>query len=392
MIHFSLFSGIGGFELASEWMGWNNYLSCELADFPNKVLKHYWPKAYHHRDIKNLNYDTIQDELTRRFGEWRIEPIILTGGFPCQPYSLAGQRKGKEDERHLWPEMLRLIHEIKPDFIVGENVFGLLNWNGGMVFDEVLTDLGTAGYDVTPLVIPAAAVNAPHGRDRIWFVATNTDSSTERSSRESRGIKSNGSDGHIFKKQRRETTEFDNRLHELSRDATNSNNFGSTTGRTKIQKENGKIPERNDNAQFSNTDKSDATDTDLSRCKREGEQPITKREIRTGSNGGKRNAFNSKCIRRIEIRDDNGQSKEAQQTQCREKQFGGANSTQNQWRYFPTQSPICGGDDGLPTELDGITFSKWRNESIKGYGNAIVPQVAYEIFKSIELAYSEITK
>ena len=174
MIHFSLFSGIGGFDLAAEWMGWDNYLSCEIEDFPNQVLNHYWPDAYHHRDIKNLDYDTIQNELTRRFGEWRTKPVILTGGFPCQPYSQAGQRKGKEDERHLWPEMLRLIHEIKPDFIVGENVFGLLNWNGGMVFDEVLTDLGSAGYDVTPLVIPAAAVNAPHGRDRVWFVAQNT--------------------------------------------------------------------------------------------------------------------------------------------------------------------------------------------------------------------------
>jgi DNA (cytosine-5)-methyltransferase 1 len=341
MIHFSLFSGIGGFELASEWMGWNNYLSCELADFPNKVLKHYWPKAYHHRDIKTLNYDTIQDELTRRFGEWRTEPIILTGGFPCQPYSLAGQRKGKEDERHLWPEMLRLIHEIKPDFIVGENVFGLLNWNGGMVFDEVLTDLATAGYDVTPLVIPAAAVNAPHGRDRVWFVAQNAMLG-----------------GCVHGKDEQEGTEiweFGNispgnkdGVHLSKGDATNSNNFGSATGRTEIQKKNGEIPKRHDNTQFSNTDKSDATDT-----------TSTRRRENIGR---------------------------------RKSRFNDQKSTSSNWQNFPTQSPICGGDDGLPTELDGVTFSKWRNESIKGYGNAIVPQVAYEIFKSIELAYSEITK
>jgi len=299
MIHFSLFSGIGGFDLAAEWMGWDNYLSCEIEDFPNQVLNHYWPEAYHHRDIKNLDYDTIQNELTGRFGEWRTKPVILTGGFPCQPYSHAGQRKGKEDERHLWPEMLRLIHEIKPEFIVGENVFGLLNWNGGMVFDEVLTDLGSAGYDVTPLVIPAAAVNAPHGRDRIWFVA-------------------------------------------------NSNDFGSTTGRTEIQKENGEIPEWYDDSKFSNTNQRNATDATSAR--------------RGQDNGRGKSRFNNQA------------------------------STPSNWGKFPTQSPICGRNDGLPTELDGITFSKWRKESIKGYGNAIVPQVAYEIFKAIELAYSEITK
>ena len=87
---------------------------------------------------------------------------------------MAGKRKGKEDERHLWPEMLRAIREIKPKYIVGENVFGLLNWNGGLVFDEVHTDLEFEGYEVQAVVIPAAAVNAPHGRDRVWFVATNT--------------------------------------------------------------------------------------------------------------------------------------------------------------------------------------------------------------------------
>lgn len=290
MIHFSLFSGIGGFDLAAEWMGWDNYLSCEIEDFPNQVLNHYWPETYHHRDIKNLDYDTITNELTRRFGEWRNKPVVLTGGFPCQPYSSAGQRKGKKDERHLWPEMLRLIHEILPDFIVGENVFGLLNWNGGMVFDEVLTDLGSAGYDVTPLVIPAAAVNAPHGRDRIWFVAYRNGSGLQKTRSE-------------------QQTAGSVQYGELDWNATNT-----TSAR------------------------------------------------RGQDNGREKSKFNNQA------------------------------STPSKWENFPTQPPICGGDDGLPTELDGVTFSKWRTESIKGYGNAIVPQVAYEIFKSIELAYSEITK
>ena len=156
--------------------------------------------------------------------------------------------------------MLRAIREIKPKYIVGENVFGLLNWNGGLVFDEVHTDLEFEGYEVQAVVIPAAAVNAPHGRDRVWFIAY-----------------------------------------------SNGNGFDQRNGNDEIK----------------------------------------------SSKGGK-------------------------YAQCNFKQI------YSNFNNFPTQSPICGGDDGLPTELDGITFSKWRAESIKGYGNAIVPQVAYEIFKVLQ--------
>jgi DNA (cytosine-5)-methyltransferase 1 len=358
MIHFSLFSGIGGFDLASEWMGWKNYLSCEIADFPNKILEHYWPDAYHHRDVKTLNYETINNELSARFGkQWRDDDIILTGGFPCQPYSSAGKRLGKEDERHLWPEMLRIISEIKPKFIVGENVFGLLNWNGGMVFAEVCSDLEHQGYEITPVVIPAAAVNAPHGRDRVWFVAysngtgekhnggtniaekrevrgneesnvlgefrsngdaTNTNSSAKGSPRKSRSLKSNGGKGYLFTKQRRKSPELNNRLYEFSRYVT---------------------------------------DPDGTNNKTQPQERILGQTNKSRKAGG----------------------------------FVDGNS-RIQWSNFPTQSPICGGDDGLPTELDGITFPKWRAESIKGYGNAIVPQVAFEIFKAIEKTYFDFQK
>jgi len=118
MLHISLFSGIGGFDLAAEWAGWTNIVSCEINPFGNKVLNHYWPDAYHHDDIHTLTIEKINEELTKRHGEqWRTDDIVLTGGFPCQPYSLAGKRLGKEDERHLWPEMLRVIREIQPTWI-----------------------------------------------------------------------------------------------------------------------------------------------------------------------------------------------------------------------------------------------------------------------------------
>jgi DNA (cytosine-5)-methyltransferase 1 len=160
MTHGSLFSGIGGFDLAAEWMGWENIFHCEWNPFGQKVLKYHFPNAISYEDITKTDF-TIH--------RGRID--ILTGGFPCQPYSMAGKRLGKEDERHLWPEMLRAIREIQPRWVVGENVFGLVNWSGGMVFHEVQADLEAEGYEVQPYVLPAVSVNAPHRRDRVWFVA-----------------------------------------------------------------------------------------------------------------------------------------------------------------------------------------------------------------------------
>ena len=160
MRHASLFSGIGGFDLAAEWAGWENMFHCEWNEFGQKILNYYWPKAKSYGDITKTDF-TI----------WRGKIDILTGGFPCQPYSTAGKRLGKDDERHLWPEMLRAIQEIQPSWVVGENVLGLVNWNGGLVFDEVQTDLEAEGYEVQAYVLPAVSVNAPHRRDRVWFVA-----------------------------------------------------------------------------------------------------------------------------------------------------------------------------------------------------------------------------
>ena len=184
----SLFSGIGGFELAAEWAGWQNVVSCEINPFGRQVLNHYWPNAYHHDDIKTLTFEKIDYELKQRFGaNWNADDIILTGGFPCQPYSAAGKRLGKEDERHLWPEMRRLIREVQPKWVVGENVLGLVNWSGGLVFEEVQADLESEGYEVQPYVLPAASVNAPHKRDRVWFVAFRTTAPTKNPNSNGRG-------------------------------------------------------------------------------------------------------------------------------------------------------------------------------------------------------------
>jgi DNA (cytosine-5)-methyltransferase 1 len=260
--HGSLFSGIGGFDLPAEWMGWENVFHCEINPFCKQLLKYYWPNAQSFDDIKTTDFTIYRGKLD-----------ILTGGFPCQPYSQAGKRKGTDDERHLWPEMLRAIREIQPRWIVGENVFGLINWNDGLVFDEVQTDLEAAGYEVWPYVLPACAVNAPHRRDRVWFVA-------------------------YASKQGLQTT----KQKKFSREV------GVNKGRTVKQ-------------------------------------------------------FFSSQIKGRRLFDD-----------------------------FPSQSPLCNGNDGISARLDAITFPSWRSESVKGGGNAIVPPLVYQIYQSIEAYESEYLK
>lgn len=160
MTHASLFSGVGGFDLAAEWMGWTNMFQVEIDPFCNKVLAKNFPHVKRYGDIKQFNGT-----------EYRGTIDVLTGGFPCQPFSVAGKRAGTEDNRYLWPEMLRVIREIKPAWIVAENVRGLLTIQDGMVFEQACTDLENEGYEVQPFIIPACSVGAPHRRDRIWFIA-----------------------------------------------------------------------------------------------------------------------------------------------------------------------------------------------------------------------------
>ena len=192
--HGSLFSGIGGSEIAAEIMGWKNMFHCEINPFGRKILDYWFPNSKSYEDITKTN-----------FTEWRGKINVLTGGFPCQPFSCAGQRKGAEDDRYLWPEMLRAIREIQPDWVVGENVTGILSMvqpgsetalgreeslfgevdrerilhRQEYVVETVCNDLEREGYFVQPVVIPACAVGAPHRRDRVFFIAHRADAGVE---------------------------------------------------------------------------------------------------------------------------------------------------------------------------------------------------------------------
>ena len=155
-----LFSGIGGFSLGLERAGMETVAFCEFDKKAQLVLKKHWPDVPIYNDVRTLNYEQLRKD--------GIETIdLICGGFPCQPFSVAGKRKGEEDDRHLWPEYFRLIQEIRPRWIIGENVAGLIN----MGLDQVLSDMEGEGYTCQAFIVPACAVNAPHRRDRVWIIA-----------------------------------------------------------------------------------------------------------------------------------------------------------------------------------------------------------------------------
>lgn len=264
MNHLDLFSGIGGFALAARevWKDEYNPIGfCDNDYFCQQVLAKNFPGIPIYEDIRTLtNTDPRfkqSDKEVQTGGKTIINVDLITGGFPCQPFSAAGQKRGTEDDRYLWPEMLRVIKEFKPTWIIGENVAGIIH----MALNQVCTDLEAEGYEVQSLIIPAVALNAPHRRDRVWIIAYNPSS--------------------------------------------------------------------------------------------EGLQ---------GKSG-----------------------REKTHTEC--PRLGGDEEWNKNW--IEVASTLCRVDDGLSKRMvrlpDGrtISYPRWRRESLKAYGNAIVPQVAVEIMKTI---------
>lgn len=173
MTHLSLFSGIGGLDLAAEWAGMVTVGQCELADYPHAVLCKHWPDVPKWRDIRTLTKESF-------YGRTGLRTVdIISGGFPCQPFSVAGKQKGKDDDRYLWPELFRVIRELTPRWVVGENVPGILR----IAAADIVADLEREGYDVVLLDFEAAAVGALHRRERIAFVANRDGERKQQSSR-----------------------------------------------------------------------------------------------------------------------------------------------------------------------------------------------------------------
>jgi len=160
MKHLSLFNGIGGFQLAAHWMGWENVASVEIDEFCNKVTKKHFPNCIQHGDIKTTDFVQYRDKIN-----------IITGGFPCQPFSQVGKRKGEKDERFLWDFMFAAVDAIRPKVFLAENVYGLINISEGMVIERICSDLEDINYAVIPFIIPSASVGTNHKRERVWIIA-----------------------------------------------------------------------------------------------------------------------------------------------------------------------------------------------------------------------------
>ena len=321
--HASLFSGIGGAEIAASWMGWSNVFHCEIQEFPRRVLEYWYPNSKSYEDITKTD-----------FTPWRGKIDVLTAGFPCQPFSLAGQRRGADDDRYLWPEALRAIREVQPSWFVGENVAGLVTmvqpgedvalgrtddiFEENHIFrkeqrftlDEICEGLERAGYAVQPFVVPACAVGAPHRRDRVWIVA---------------------------------------RL---------------------------------------------AADTGCDRQRHgQGEQePIVECERTSDVRNGCKNGLVADILRTgrqeldvaAEPREALLADSEGDGVRWKQPRLADAGLLSDRWADFPTQSPVCSRHDGVSLGLVGITFPRWRAEAVKALDNAMVPQVVYEIFRAIE--------
>ena len=377
VITVDLFSGMGGFALASHWMGWETAIICEIDDNCKVVLAHHFPGAYIHGDIHTLTGKLINEEIEKRYGPgWRdTTRLICQGGFPCQPYSAAGKRLGKEDSRHLWPEMLRVIQECRPDAIVGENVSGIVSWDGGLVFEEVQTDLEAEGYEVQAVVVPACSVGAPHRRDRVWFVANSKSERlgkagqcVDRSTKWNCGIGNERPFTHsrLPESQGRDEVE-EGQQHGGWRLAWSQlASFGGAwpfayatiEGSKEWVKANGRANLTENGAGLVNEferlgSESDATDANVKRLRRQSD--------------GKGNT---------------GQLGET-----------GAGSN---WQNFPTEPPLRVGDDGISARLGRVclpgtkrklTESAVNKMGLKMAGNAVVPQVVFQIFKALEATW-----
>lgn len=405
LTHGSLFSGFGAPDLAAEWMGWRNAFHCEINEFCITILNYWFPDAEHYSDITRTD-----------FTPWRGRVDVLTGGFPCQPFSVAGQRKGADDNRYLWPQMLRSIREIRPTWVVGENVGGILTMvqpgkeadveSGSSLFGEdykesvcreeyvtetICKDLEREGYSVQPVLIPACAVGAPHRRDRVWFIAHRSDSGAE-------AVQQGGKDGVYSVGDVADTNEYryspfiqSERIKGIGgRFIPQSDKWGDKTqwayglsGFPRITTD----TQCNGGGQIHE-------DLQSKQPERKGVDGISVERDVADTNLQGFSAFGFSEIPKKERRED------ADRCTFQSAYNDGKLLRKESWRNFPTQSPVCSGDDGLPPLLDRTTvlkgrksskrtdtFNAWREESVKGYGNAIVPQVIYEIFKAIEATY-----
>jgi DNA (cytosine-5)-methyltransferase 1 len=337
-----LFSGIGGFSLGLESTGFFETIGfVEKDKFCQKVLKKHWSNINIEEDIRNVKGEKYQAD-------------VVTGGFPCQPFSVAGKRKSTADDRYLWDEMLRVIRETKPRWVIGENVEGIVNINEGMVLRQVLNDLENEGFKSQCIIIPASGIGAWHQRKRIWIMAY---SDSNRHVSEIRG--GNGEEKRIP-------------VQDREKDSTSRKSIGTSDV---WQTDSKYVPNSESKGLFS-TSKSKSSSDERTRL-----------DINKKKNWSEIWSYASRCNEQDSSRDvpnSNGEGSQRYKLQHNLEtgkqisEHNGKTSSEKQQTWWETQSELCGTVNGVSYELD-----KDRSNRIKALGNSIVPQIARQIGLSI---------
>ena len=328
MNHLDLFSGIGGFSIGLEKVGFNTIAFCEKEDYCRMLLQKHWKGVKIYNDIKECK----GKEIKETYG--RVD--ILTGGFPCQPYSVAGKQKGTADDRYLWPEMFRVIKEVQPTFIIAENVRGIINIQDGMVFETVCADLESEGFEIQTFIIPAAGVGAPHKRERVWIVGYS---------------KHNGSLTSEIKR-------GDNKINDRTEEREDTTFKPERAGRSR------------DNEIMENTrrklhERSSVREKNEDEIKKENANKFERSSSESASN-----VANTKSEQSISkyYREQPGETSEQEQIKSR----GSSSWTLREanWLSEPNVGRVVNGVPG-------------RAHRLRGLGNAIVPKIAEEVGRSI---------
>ena len=346
-----LFSGIGGFSLGFESTGYFQTTKfVEMDKYCQKILRKNFPGIKIEEDIRNVK------------GQ-EYEADVITGGFPCQPFSVAGRQKGTSDDRYLWPEMFRLIKEIKPKWVVGENVSGLINLQDGMVLRQVQDDLEGEGFEVQCFIIPASGIGAWHQRKRVWIVAHANSRQCLRSKEQiqaGRNTFNTSSEdvAHAESFGRREPRDINQTQGSQESISTQSNGSSENVSDSKGMRSGGRSSQECGPEQRK-----------LQQIKQEGSS------LRSEIEGCRtQNVSNTESLRTQRLwtfREQEPATYGEEELSLRQSQ----NSGKSWWEI---ESNLCGVPDGLSYELD-----KARAPRIKALGNSIVPQIAKQIALSI---------
>jgi DNA-cytosine methyltransferase len=349
-----LFSGIGGFSLGLESTGYFQTIAfVEKDKFCRQVLQ------------KNFNNIPIEEDIRNVRGS-NYAADVITGGFPCQPFSVAGKRKGTADDRYLWDETIRVIAECKPRWFIGENVEGLININNGMVLRQVQTDLEEQGFQVQCIVIPASGIGAWHQRKRIWIVAYSHNNGSYRSQRNETEQSSNKQEDRLSFRDDKDVPNTDTGfgIRENQEIQTGGNTI--TNGSEDVSNSNSKLSNgcgsstRNSSTKFKGLECNQSWNWNEVRSKAERCSEQDREDVQHSNN--------QRC-------EESNISKESNKQDIHSGKF---DSTRTDKTWWEAQSELCGVPNGISYELD-----KDRSSRIKALGNSIVPQIARQIGLSI---------